>query len=49
MCVLHLKGQFNLTVHPEHLFFIGSQLVALSSVGKVGVWNAMTQNWQVRT
>lgn len=41
-------GQFNFTVHPEHLFFIGSQLVALSSVGKVGVWNAMTQNWQIQ-
>lgn len=32
----------------EYLFFIGSQLVALSSVGKIGVWHAMTQHWQIQ-
>lgn len=32
----------------EYLFFIGSQLVALSSSGKLGVWHAMTQHWQTQ-
>lgn len=41
-------GTFNLGVAVEYLFFIGSQLVALSSVGKIGVWHAMTQHWQVQ-
>jgi BTB/POZ domain-containing protein KCTD3 len=36
-------GTFNLNVRVEYLFFIGSQLVALSSSGKIGVWHAMTQ------
>lgn len=41
-------GTFNLSVPVEYLFFIGSQLVALSSVGKIGVWHAMTQHWQIQ-
>lgn len=41
-------GTFNLNVRVEHLFFIGSQLVALSPTGKVGVWHAMTQHWQTQ-
>ncbi|XP_013109851.2 BTB/POZ domain-containing protein KCTD3 [Stomoxys calcitrans] len=47
-------GTFNLNVRVEHLFFIGSQLVALSSSSsscqtKIGVWHAMmTQHWQVQ-
>lgn len=32
----------------EYLFFIGSQLVALSPSGKLGVWHAMTQHWQTQ-
>lgn len=32
----------------EYLFFIGSQLVALSPTGKIGVWHAMTQHWQIQ-
>uniref|UniRef100_A0AAY4AE20 BTB/POZ domain-containing protein KCTD3 n=1 Tax=Denticeps clupeoides TaxID=299321 RepID=A0AAY4AE20_9TELE len=32
----------------DSLFFIGSQLVATSHTGKVGVWNAVTQHWQVQ-
>lgn len=40
-------GTFQFTVSVDHLFFIGSQLVALSHTGKVGVWHAMTQHWQV--
>lgn len=32
----------------EYLFFIGSQLVALSPLGKIGVWHAMTQHWQIQ-
>ena len=31
----------------DALFFIGSQLVGTSHTGKVGVWNSMTQHWQV--
>jgi hypothetical protein len=32
-------GSFNLQVRVEFLFFIGNQLVALSSSGKIGVWH----------
>ncbi|XP_055322322.1 SH3KBP1-binding protein 1 [Sitodiplosis mosellana] len=41
-------GIFNLNVRVEYLFFIGNQLVALSSIGKIGVWHAMTQHWQIQ-
>ncbi|XP_057669542.1 BTB/POZ domain-containing protein KCTD3 [Diorhabda carinulata] len=41
-------GTFNLCVRVEYLFFIGSQLVALSPSGKLGVWHAMTQHWQTQ-
>ncbi|CAH0391876.1 unnamed protein product [Bemisia tabaci] len=41
-------GTFNLSVRVEHLFFIGNQLVGLSSTGKIGVWHSMTQHWQVQ-
>ncbi|KAG8443756.1 hypothetical protein GDO86_009075 [Hymenochirus boettgeri] len=41
-------GVFNLGVPVDALFFIGSQLVATSHTGKVGVWNAVTQHWQVQ-
>lgn len=41
-------GVFSLNVRVEYLFFIGSQLVALSSSGKIGVWHAMTQHWQIQ-
>lgn len=42
------EGVFSLGVPVDSLFFIGSQLVATSHTGKVGVWNAVTQHWQVR-
>ncbi|XP_028830808.1 BTB/POZ domain-containing protein KCTD3-like isoform X2 [Denticeps clupeoides] len=41
-------GVFGLGVPVDSLFFIGSQLVATSHTGKVGVWNAVTQHWQVQ-
>ncbi|XP_066585323.1 BTB/POZ domain-containing protein KCTD3 isoform X2 [Prorops nasuta] len=41
-------GTFNLNVRVEYLFFIGSQLVALSPIGKIGVWHAMTHHWQIQ-
>ncbi|KAF1603091.1 UNVERIFIED_CONTAM: BTB/POZ domain-containing protein KCTD3, partial [Eudyptes robustus] len=41
-------GVFSLNADIDKLFFIGSQLVALSWTGKVGVWNSMTHNWQVQ-
>uniref|UniRef100_A0A673MGA5 BTB/POZ domain-containing protein KCTD3 n=1 Tax=Sinocyclocheilus rhinocerous TaxID=307959 RepID=A0A673MGA5_9TELE len=41
-------GVFSLGVPVDSLFFIGSQLVATSHTGKVGVWNAVTQHWQVQ-
>ncbi|KAK9497590.1 hypothetical protein O3M35_004289 [Rhynocoris fuscipes] len=41
-------GTFNLGVRVEYLFFIGSQLVALSPTGKIGVWHAMSQHWQIQ-
>lgn len=37
-----------MNVRVEYLFFIGSQLVALSPTGKIGVWHAMTQHWQIQ-
>lgn len=40
-------GVFSLGVPVDALFFIGNQLVATSHTGKVGVWNAVTQHWQV--
>jgi len=40
-------GTFNLTAFVDTLFFIGSHLVALNRSGKLGVWHAMSQNWQV--
>lgn len=49
-CFLYfISGVFNLNVSVDSLFFIGSQLVALSKLGKVGVWHSMTHNWQVYT
>ncbi|CAD5223432.1 unnamed protein product [Bursaphelenchus okinawaensis] len=39
---------FSLNAIIDKLFFIGSQLVALSWTGKVGVWNSMSHNWQVQ-
>ncbi|KAH3845079.1 BTB/POZ domain-containing protein KCTD3-like isoform X2 [Dreissena polymorpha] len=41
-------GVFNMHVPVDSLFFIGSQLVALSKLGKVGVWHSMTHNWQIQ-
>lgn len=41
-------GTFNLNVRVEYLFFIGSQLAALSPIGKIGVWHAMTHHWQIQ-
>lgn len=41
-------GVFNMHVSVDSLFFIGSQLVALSHTGKVGVWHSMTQHWQIQ-
>uniref|UniRef100_A0A8C5BT68 Potassium channel tetramerisation-type BTB domain-containing protein n=1 Tax=Gadus morhua TaxID=8049 RepID=A0A8C5BT68_GADMO len=41
-------GVFSLGVPVDSLFFIGNQLVATSHTGKVGVWNAVTQHWQVQ-
>lgn len=47
-CVFFLfVGVFSLGVPVDALFFIGNQLVATSHTGKVGVWNAVTQHWQV--
>lgn len=42
------SGLFALSVGVDSLFFIGSQLVALSRHGKIGVWHSVNQNWQVR-
>ncbi|KAI6652755.1 SH3KBP1-binding protein 1 [Oopsacas minuta] len=38
-------GTFDLKSPVSALFFIGPQLVAISSVGKVGVWHYSNQNW----
>jgi BTB/POZ domain-containing protein KCTD3 len=41
-------GVFNLNVKVEYLFFIGNQLVALSSSGKIGVWHSTTRHFQMQ-
>jgi len=41
-------ASFDMKISVDGLFFIGSQLVALSYTGKVAVWQSMTQHWQVR-
>lgn len=41
-------GTFNLNVRVEFLFFIGNQLVALSSSGKIGVWHSNMRNFQTQ-
>ncbi|KAG1677876.1 BTB/POZ domain-containing protein KCTD3 [Nymphon striatum] len=41
-------GIFDLHVPVDNLFFIGSQLVALSHTGRVGAWHSMTQHWQTQ-
>ncbi|XP_070805379.1 SH3KBP1-binding protein 1 isoform X5 [Pituophis catenifer annectens] len=40
-------GVFCLGVPLEGLFFVGSQLIATSHTGKIGVWNAVTKHWQI--
>ena len=44
----HLIGNFSLNAPIDHLFFIGSQLVTLGSIGKIGVWNSLSQMWQAQ-
>ena len=47
-CVIILPiASFDMKISVDGLFFIGSQLVALSYTGKVAVWQSMTQHWQV--
>ncbi|ETN70753.1 hypothetical protein NECAME_14555 [Necator americanus] len=46
--VRSILGTFSLSVAVDKLFFIGSQMVALSRTGKVGIWHSMTHNWQVQ-
>ncbi|XP_061453074.1 SH3KBP1-binding protein 1 isoform X2 [Rhineura floridana] len=41
-------GVFHLGVPMEGLFFVGSQLIAASHTGKIGVWNAVTKHWQTQ-
>ena len=41
-----LIGNFCLNSVVDNLFFIGSQLVAVGAVGKIGVWNSLSQLWQ---
>lgn len=41
-------GTFNLGIRVEFLFFIGNQLVAISSSGKIGVWHSNTRHFQIQ-
>uniref|UniRef100_A0A0K0FVV6 SH3KBP1-binding protein 1 (inferred by orthology to a human protein) n=1 Tax=Strongyloides venezuelensis TaxID=75913 RepID=A0A0K0FVV6_STRVS len=41
-------GIFQMTAPIVKLFFIGSQLVALSKTGKVGIWHSISQSWQIQ-
>ncbi|CAI2353564.1 unnamed protein product [Caenorhabditis sp. 36 PRJEB53466] len=42
------KGLFSMNVSIDNLFFVGTQMVALSRTGKVGIWHSATQNWQAQ-
>ncbi|CAB3398944.1 unnamed protein product [Caenorhabditis bovis] len=42
------KGSFTMAVPIDNLFFVGTQMVALSRMGKVGIWHSATQNWQAQ-
>lgn len=44
----YLINTFSLGASVDHLFFIGSQLVATKCTGKIGVWNSLTQLWQIQ-
>ena len=46
MAVL-LAASFDMGITVDAMFFIGNQLVAISRTGKVVVWHAMTEHWQV--
>ena len=46
--VTHLIGNFGLSAPIDALFFIGPSLVATSNVGKIGVWNSLSQQWQTQ-
>ncbi|XP_060113794.1 SH3KBP1-binding protein 1 [Heteronotia binoei] len=41
-------GVFHLGVPVEGLLFVGSQLIATSHTGKMGVWNSVTKHWQTQ-
>ncbi|CAI5450307.1 unnamed protein product [Caenorhabditis angaria] len=42
------KGCFTMGVQVDNLFFVGTQMVALSRMGKCGIWHSATQNWQAQ-
>ena len=45
-----ISGKFDLGIQIDALFFVGSQVVAISYTGKVGIWNSrMPRHWQVNT
>lgn len=47
--MFHVLGEFDLGIQIDALFFIGSQVVAISYTGKVGIWNSrMPRHWQVK-
>ncbi|KAB1274802.1 SH3KBP1-binding protein 1 [Camelus dromedarius] len=48
-CSSPSTGVFHLGVPVEALFFVGNQLIATSHTGRIGVWNAVTKHWQVRS
>jgi len=47
-CTAHQIGTFSLGACVDSLLFIGNQLVATRSSGKIGVWNSLTQLWQIQ-
>ena len=47
-CVVHGAATFDTKMPVDSLFFIGNQLVVLSNVGRVAVWQSMTRHWQVQ-
>lgn len=48
VCVCLPAAQHDFASTVDSLLFIGPQLVALSSAGKVAVWNMHTSHWKVQ-
>ena len=44
----YTPASFDMKIPVDGLFFIGMQLVAISSTGKVAVWQSVQKHWQLQ-